>query len=143
MTGTIYDELRRTWAHHQLPSAPADPPEETMDLAVIEQDIRERVQDVITDAEHVAARAREVVQDHLPQLARAADAIQGSQIIQALEGAVLSPADETFIASLVKRLDTAAAAEQAAEPPADTSTEPTADTAPEAPSAPVVGGQAR
>lgn len=87
-----------------------------MDLAAIEQDVRTRVQDFVTRAEEDVTRGREILEQHLPALAKAADTIQGSAIVQALEGAILSPADEAFIASLVKRLDTAAA--QAGTPPA-------------------------
>lgn len=138
----IYDQLERDW-NHPLPSAPAAPLEETMDLAAIETDIREGIQDAIAKGEEGFARLRGIAEQHLPSLAKAADTLQGSKIVQALEDAVLSPADEEFIASLVKRLDTAAAEQPSgidAEPdpaPADS-----APAAPAAPSAPVVGGQA-
>jgi hypothetical protein len=77
------------------------------ELAVIEADIRERIEDVI-------AKGREVLDDHLPRLAQAAADAEGDPLIQAIEATLLPLDVRQLLASLVTKLGSDAP--QVAEP---------------------------
>jgi hypothetical protein len=103
MSAPIYDQLTRERYHDASCHVPIQPAEDPVNLATIEQDARERVEDVV-------AKGREVLDEVLPKLAKAAADAEADPLVQAIEATVLSPADREFIASLVTRLGQAAAA---------------------------------
>jgi hypothetical protein len=132
----IYDQLtRERYAQTQ------HPPEETMDLATIEADIRGAVQDGITHAEAFVSRGREILDSHLPALASAAEKAQASPVIQALEQFTLGPEDEALVASLIAKLGAYAA--EHAQAAAGANVPPPGEPMPvPAAAGPVIGGQA-
>ena len=106
MSEPIYAQLRRERYHGASDTGSSDHAEADMNLAVIEQDVREHVEAAIE-------RGREVLDEVLPKLAKAAADAEADPLVQAIEAVTLTPADREFIAGLVTRLGQAAA--QAAE----------------------------
>jgi hypothetical protein len=89
-----------------------------MSLATFEATIKDDVATGIAKAEELAAHLKTIAEQHLPELA----AIQASPVMAALEGFVLPPQAEQFIADMVASLaakyGTAKAADTPAEPAA-------------------------
>lgn len=129
-------------ARYDDPSSPATPSTEApvIDLATIEQDVRERVEDGV-------AKGREILDEILPRIAKAAADAQADPLVQALEN-VADPEARALLTSLAQKLATVAAEVQA--PPAEAAPAAPADMAmgvPVGPSlpplaGPVVAGQA-
>lgn len=130
----IGDELERIWDHaehsiasiihhsgYHAPSSSA--PEGTiMSLATFEATIKDDLATGLAKAEELASHLKTVAEEHLPQLA----AIQASPITQALEGFVLPPEAEAFIAKAVSFLVT-----QYGQPAGATTASPAAPAEPE------------
>lgn len=148
---TIGERLESEWhalrshlphPHYDDPDTTPAPEAPVIDLATIEQDVRDRVQSAISHAEQLGGELKAVIDEHLPAIATAAAAAQASPIVKALEDAVLSPEDETMIASLISRFASYAAEHAPAQPeqPADVAMgEPQPVPVP---TGPVVAGQA-
>lgn len=105
-----------------------------MDLATIEADTRDAVQNAMTALTHVT-------EEVLPKLASAASDAQSDPLVQAIESVFLPTEAKTLLATLVTKLGTPV---EAATTPAETEPAEAAEaTKPAgAPSGPVVGGAA-
>jgi hypothetical protein len=89
--------------YHDLSTPPgattASPPERRTAVANAISDIHQLVTDGIANIKGWA----EDLEQKLPEVAAKAESFESSPIVQALEGAVLSPAVEQEIANLIKR----------------------------------------
>lgn len=133
---TIYDQLEREHQQQQPATPPPasyhqpdnTPQEAPVSLAQIEQHIRNGVADVETKVHQWVTD----LEPHLGQLADLAQNVEASPLVQAALAAVLPPAVEQEIASLIGRLHEQFGGSQPAPAPA----EQPSDTPTDVPAAP-------
>lgn len=153
MTGLpIYDRVMDEVAdlfhprHYHDPSTPATPaPEEpAMDLATLEQDGRQALQNVISHGEQLVTDARNVLENHLPAIIGEASKVQGSPIVQLVESLALTPAEEQALADGIAKMASLfhPTAPAPAEPAAPADVAMGEQLPPQPTAGPVVAGQA-
>lgn len=125
MPEPIFERVEALFRHHKPAPGyhqPQQPQEAPVSLATIEQAVRNFAENVKAEAEKAAP--------HLAALADIAQNASQSPLVQTALSAVLPPADEQMVVSLIQRLDTAAhtAEQKLGEPPAP---EPEPEPAPE------------